>query len=225
METAATLHPIIPLIFPTKNVKESMDSDTAWRFYSHSIRRKPGDLKLHTHRVFFAIKNKNAERIAGSLHDLFYILKGSGENLRIRLLKASMPYLDREETLYFAMWIKLGINKGLGYKWIPCSVLSDGLYGPDQTLIDSIKVEKAEDSLSTLEQARSCMEYGQLNVAKTILEEALESEAGSADIEMIQDELNYLLRYSDSIQIEPNSEKTKSRFGNTIGKIKNKIFS
>ncbi len=223
-EVSTILHPIIPLIFPSDNIKEKVDPDTAWHFYSHFVRRNPENLKLHTQRVFFAIKNKNAKRLAGSLHDLFYVLKKSGEQLRIRLLKASLPYLSREEILYFAMWIKLGVNKGIGYKWIPCSVLSDGLYGPDQVLIDSNRTEN-EDTLSPLEQARSSMEYGQLDVAQQILEEALEEGAENADLKMIQEELSYLLRYSESRQIEPTKDKKTGRLNSALEKIKEKIFS
>ena len=51
-----TIHPMLPLIFPidgSGGLKENLDPDAAWHFYSHSIRRDPSNLKLHTHRVFF----------------------------------------------------------------------------------------------------------------------------------------------------------------------------
>ena len=214
---------VLPLVFPLQEgAKEHIDPSAAWHYYSHLICRNPKDLKLHTRRIFFAIKNQHSENLSGSLHDLFYVLKDAGTNLRIRLLKASIPYLSKEETVYFAMWIKMGINKGMGYKWAPGSVLSDGLFGPDQVLIKScIETTDNAEKLSPLEQARSCMEYGQLDVAKNILEKALEADA---DNKQLSDELDYLVQYTKSREIEPPKEKPKSRIGNTLNSIRKKIF-
>ena len=72
-----TIHPMLPLIFPidgSSGFKEKLDPDAAWHFYSHSIRREPGNLKLHTHRVFFAMQHKDASLLSGSLHDLFSLV-------------------------------------------------------------------------------------------------------------------------------------------------------
>lgn len=225
-----SVHPSLALIFPMeelpnadeKDSKEHIDPDTAWHFYSHSIRRNPTDLALHTHRVFFAMQHKDAAFLPGSLHDLFFVLKDAGEKLRIRLLKAAIPYLSQKDTLYFAMWIKTGIKKGMGYQWVNGSVLSDGLFGPDHDLITMHKSESDEETLSPLEEARSCMEYGQLDVAQQILEEAL---ALDSDNSMLQEELAYLEQYAKSREIQPTKKSTRSRFGNAIGKLKEKIFS
>ena len=226
----STMHPALPLIFPleglsTKDTKAAIhqiDPDTAWHFYSHSIRRNPNDLALHTHRVFFAMQHKDAELLAGSLHDLFYVLKDAGEHLRIRLLKASLPYLDKKDTLYFAMWIKTGIKKGMGYKWVKGSVLSDGLHGPDHPLIHIEKDESDEAKLSPLEEARSCMEFGQLDVAKNIQEEAL---AEDSENEQLLEELAYLKQYCKSREIQPDVEEKKKPLGDKFKKLKEKIFS
>ncbi len=232
MSSAATLslHPSLPLIFPLEELSkaekraalEDIDPNTAWHFYSHSIRRNPKDLSLHTRRVFFAMQHKDASFLAGSLHDLFFVLKDAGEKLRIRLLKASLPYLTRKETLYLAMWIKTGIKKGMGYKWVEGSVLSDGLHGPDQKLITMHKDAQDETELSPLEEARSCMEYGQLDVAKKILEEALEADS---DNDILLEELAYLNQYAKSREIQPLKNTEKGLFGNALNKLKNKIFS
>ncbi len=201
-----TIHPMLPLIFPideSRGLKETLDPDAAWHFYSHSIRRNPGNLKLHTHRVFFAIQHKDASLLSGSLHDLFYILKDAGESLRIRLLKASIPHLSKKDTLYFAMWIKLGIKKGMGYKWVSGSVLADGLNEADCPLVSKQSIEPSVDILSPLEEARSCMEYGQLDLAKEILIKAL---AEDGDDIMLQEELDYLIQYTKSREIQPSKE-------------------
>jgi len=201
-----TIHPMLPLIFPaneSSGPKEKLDPDAAWHFYSHSIRREPGNLKLHTHRVFFAMQHKDASLLSGSLHDLFYVLKDAGECLRIRLLKASIPHLSKKDTLYFAMWIKLGIKKGMGFKWVSGSVLADGLTEADRPLISKRAVESIVDIISPLEEARSCMEYGQLDLAQQILIKALAKDKENI---MLQEELEYLIQYIKSREIQPNKE-------------------
>lgn len=203
-ENTITISPLLPLIFPTTgDHKEQLNPDAAWHFYSHSIRRNPSNLKLHTHRVFFAMKHKDASFLSGSLHDLFYVLKDAGQSLRIRLLKAAIPYLTRKETLYFAMWIKVGIKKGMGYKWVSGSVLADGLVGPDQALFTKNSAEFTRPKLSPLEEARSCMEYGQLDVAKDILEKALKEDSSN---KALKEELAYLNQYTKSREIQPSIE-------------------
>ncbi len=220
-----SIHPMLPLIFPVtepiNGIKDQIDPDAAWHFYSHSIRRNPNDLKLHTRRIFFAMQHRNAELLPGSLHDLFFVLKDAGENLRIRLLKASAPYLTKKDITYFAMWIKVGIKKGMGYKWIPGAVLSCGLYGPDQTLLEMMPQENLQASLSPIEEARACMEYGQLEVAQRILEEALEKDSQN---KILIEELEYLSKYTKSKQIQPPKAAPQNIMKNTFGRIKEAIF-
>jgi len=206
-DNSITIHPLLPLIFPAEvpkgDSKEKLDPDAAWHFYSHSIRRKPTNLKLHTHRVFFAMQHKDATLLSGSLHDLFYILKDAGEGLRIRLLKASVPYLSKKDTLYFAMWIKVGIKKGMGYKWVSGSVLADGLVGPDKALVTKNAAEFTHAKLTPLEEARSCMEYGQLDLAQKILVQALVTDPSN---KALKEELVYLNQYTKSREIQPSKE-------------------
>jgi len=229
---ALSIHPNLKLIFPREgwvdtsvegdSEKEYINPDTAWHYYSHCIRRNPADLTLHTHRVFFAMQHNDAALLPGSLHDLFYVLKDAGEKLRIRLLKASLPYLSKQDTLYFAMWIKTGIKNGMGYQWVNGSVLSDGLYGPDQDLITMHKDEEDGVEISPLEQARSCMEYGQLDVAQQILQGALNLDPNN---KMLNEELVHLSNYVKSREIDPPKEKPKSGLGSAFGRIKEKLFS
>ncbi len=225
MSSAAeiSLHPSLSLIFPDENLPdEDIDADAAWHFYSHSIRRNPADLTLHTHRVFFAMNHRNATLLPGSLHDLFYVLKDAGENLRVRLLKASIPYLSEKDVLYFAMWIKTGIKNGMGYQWVNGSVLSDGLFGPDQELITLNSEESGDQGMSSLEEARACMEYGQLDVAQDILLKALEEDP---DNTLLLEELDYLNSYAKSREIHPEKEAKTKKFESVLSRLKKKIFS
>ena len=225
-----SIHPSLPLIFPleesmaagAKPATQNIDPDADCHYYSNSIRRNTRDLKLHTHRVFFAMCHKDAEFLAGSLHDLFYVLKDAGETLRIRLLKAAMPHMDKKDTLYFAMWIKTGIKKGMGYKWVKGSVLTDGLDGPDLGLVTMHSDSTGQAELAPLEEARSCMEYGQFDLARKILQQALKE---NSDDNTLLEELAYLDQYAKSREIQPDDESVKNKLGSAIGKLKDKIFS
>jgi len=226
-----SIHPSLKLIFPLEELsndglnsdayKEDIDADAAWNYYSHKIRRNPTDLTLHTHRVFFAMQHKDAALLPGSLNDLFFVLKDAGKKLRIRLLKAALPYLSKQDTLYFAMWIKVGIKKGMGYQWVNGSVLSDGLFGPEQTLITMTKSDVEDISSSPLEEAREFMEHGQLDFAQQVLETALQADP---DNNILIEELDYLNNYVKSREIQPEEKKPKSGLGKAFGMLKSKLF-
>jgi len=196
-----SIHPALALIFPSTE-PEDLDSCAAWNFFSHSLKRNPADLKLHVHRIFFAIQHKEATYLAGSLHDLFTILKDAGKNLRIRLLKASAPYLSDNDKKYYAAWIQAGEECGMDYKWVKGSILSPGLDAPDQRLITKHD-DAGAVTLSPLEEARSCIEYGQLDVAKNILEDTL---INDPDNLLIKEELEHVCSYIQ--KAEEIQEKT-----------------
>jgi len=179
---------------------------------------------LHTHRVFFAMNHKDASLLPGSLHDLFYVLKDAGENLRIRLLKASVPHLSQKDIMYFAMWIKTGIKNGMGYQWVNGSVLSDGLFGPDYELItmDSSYQQEQGEGASPLESARASMDIGQLDVAQDILLGALETDP---DNKVLLEELDYLNSYVKSREIHPEEEEKTKKYESVLSRLKKKIFS
>jgi hypothetical protein len=197
--TQANEKPALPLIFLTPEAinleKEKIDPDAAWHFYACSIKRFPGNLNLHTHRIFFAMTHKDGAFLSGALHDLFYVLKDAGEALRIRLLKASRPILGEHETAYFAKWIKSNAKKQMEYRWTAGSVLSEGLFGPDQDLLTVEKTAPQSVKLSPLEDAQSCIEYGQLEMAQTILQDALNNEDETDNKEALQQELDNIQRH------------------------------
>ncbi len=191
--------PSLPVIFLASESinleKEQANPDAAWQFYSHAIKRFPGNLSLHTHRVFFAMTHRDGAFLSGALHDLFSVLGDAGEALRIRLLKAAKPFLSESEIALFARWVKTDNKKPMEYRWCAGSVLSKGLVGPDQDLIEIEKTTAPTASLSPLEEAQSCIEYGQLEMAQTILNDALNNEDEIDNKEALQKELDNLQHY------------------------------
>lgn len=192
LNTSVSIHPILPLAFPPMagDIKDDINTDAAWHFYSHCIQRNPSDLKSHTRRIFLAMQYKNAKFLAGSLNDLFITLNTSGRQLRIRVLKASAPYLSKADIIHFAKWIKSETEDDFGYKWLLGSMLSKGLVEPNKPLF-SKDIEADNKQLSAIDEARSCMEYGQIDLAKKILEEAL---AVDKDNPLLKKELEILLK-------------------------------
>lgn len=197
----ASIHSKLPLLFPHeqlgKSTKEDIDSDAAWHFYSHAIRKNSHDLLSHTRRIFLATQYESSSFLSGALQDIFIILKDAGKPLRIRLLKASVPYLTEEEVIYFANWLKsdTGKNteKSYGYSWIPGSMLSKGLLATDNELITEDKAQTESTELSTLDEVQSYIEYGQLDLAKKTLEEAIAKDGTNLEL---QKELDNLLQYT-----------------------------
>ena len=217
-----SIHPALALIFLSEE-QEDLNACASWRFFSHSLRRNPANLKLHVQRIFFAIQHEDSIYLAGSLHDLFYVLKDAGKNLRLRLLKASAPYLNENDKKYYAAWVQAGEECGMSYKWVKGSVLSPGLYATDQVLITAPE-KTGVVTLSPLEEARACMEFGQLDVAKKILEDALSKDPDNV---LIKEELEHVLSYSqktEEIQAV-NKNEVKSTLGNKIKKFKDKLFN
>lgn len=193
----ASNHSMLSLIFPpaqAEGVKEEVDPKDAWHFYSHVIQRNPTDLKSQTRRIFFAMQYDDAKFLSGALYDLFVTLKGAGRQLRIRLLKASAPYLDKKEIIRFVAWIKSENEQDHDFCWISGSMLSVGLTESNKQLMTQHKEEVLKEKLSPIEEARSCMEYGQLDLAKKILEDALGLDKSNV---ALQDELKNLLAYMD----------------------------
>lgn len=198
-----SIHSKLPLIFPYEQLanspKEDIDSDAAWHFYSHAIQRNRYDLLSHTRRIFLAIQYKDSSFLSGAIQDLFIILKDKGRPLRIRLLKASAPYLNENEIIYFATWIKSGTeseeSKNYGYNWILGSMLSRGLLATDNALLTQETVATTEIKLSAIEEARSYIEYGQLDLAQKTLEEALALDENNIEL---KEELDNLLQYTNN---------------------------
>jgi len=199
----ASIQSKLPLLFPHeqlgKNTKEDINSDAAWHFYSHAIQRNTHDLLSHTRRIFLAIQHENSSFLSGALQDLFIILKDAGRPLRIRLLKASVPYLTEKDVIYFADWIKSEANtktgNNYGSNWVSGSMLSKGLFAADNELITKEKELTKNIELSAIDEARSFIEYGQLDLAKKTLEEAITQDESNLELKK---ELDNLLQYTNN---------------------------
>ncbi|MCK5902531.1 MAG: hypothetical protein KAG28_05225 [Cocleimonas sp.] len=168
---------------------------TAWRALSHHIVRYPLDLRVHTQRILLGQNNQDVKKfLPGSLQDLFLVLDNHGYPLRKQLLMLSEQYLSKEEYAFFNQWTTQNTKSNkVQHWWHLGSVLSTGSYGGEPL----VKEERAEvldtGYVSVLEEARACLDYGQLDVAQQLLEEAILKAPESEEIEK---ELLTIYQYS-----------------------------
>ncbi len=169
----------------------------AWRSLSHHIVRYPRDLRAHAQRILLGQNNDEiANFLPGSLQDLFLVLDNDGYPLRKHLLDLSEQYLTNEEFSFFSHWIKQNAkNDRTHHCWQSGSVLSTGSCGGKPLLKTQEENEIATTTAysDVLEEARACLDYGQLDVAQQLLEDEILKSPQSKEIE---EELLTIYQYS-----------------------------
>ncbi|MCK5814244.1 MAG: hypothetical protein KAH03_08290 [Cocleimonas sp.] len=170
---------------------------SAWRALSHHIVRYPRDLRAHTQRILLGYNNNEiANFLPGSLQDLFLVLDNNGYPLRKHLLDLSEQYLTNDEFSFFSHWIKQNSkNDKTHHCWQNGSVLSSGSCGGKPLLRqeESGETEAVAAYSDVLEEARACLDYGQLDVAQQLLEDEILKFPQSKEIEK---ELLTIYQYS-----------------------------
>ena len=178
-------------------IDQGYDPVTAWRALSHHVVRYPRDLRAHAQRILLGHHNSDVSSfLPGSLQDLFLILENNGYALRKNLLDLSAQYLTKKEVSFFTQWIKQNAKNDKRYHcWRTGSVLSTGSCG-GESLLDQEEQERESSTASytdVLEEARSCLDYGQLDVAQQLLEDEILKSPESKEIEQ---ELLTIYQYS-----------------------------
>jgi len=176
-------------------VGEEYDALSSWRTLSHHIIRYPRDLRAHTQRILLGQHNDEiANFLPGSLQDLFLSLDNAGYPLRKHLLSLSEQYLTNEEFSFFSKWIKQNSkNDKTHHCWQSGSVLSTGSCTGEPLLLQEKNTEEKVGYTNVLEEARACLDYGQLDVAQKLLEDEILKSPESKDIE---EELLTIYQYS-----------------------------
>ena len=140
-------------------------------FLTHAIARTPGDLYRHVQRINLYIKSVELEGLYGALLDLFISLKANGRPLRERMLKISKPLLDEEQYQFLLQHLNKGITAIDAVPRSNASVLAKGVVGTSQLVckLDNRKVQIQDP----LEEAYQYLEYGQIDQAQQVLEDAI----------------------------------------------------
>jgi len=184
------------------------DPLTAWRMLSRYVARHPTNLRVHTQRIFLAEDSMLRHCLKGALVDLSLSLNGKGTQFSQQLLEMIKDSLSDEDYDYFKK--SFGGNSNVidvFQKWVNGSVIANG--ADDGRLL--VKFDRGEQEVfsSRLEEARSCMEYGQLDEAIDILETEMLSQPDDTDIEA---ELLNLYQYlRDKGRFDSISNKLKEQ--------------
>lgn len=163
----------------------------AARLLAQRVHREPGDLRAHVLRIQLLIAAGSRRKLAGALVDLHIALAGGGDALRKRMMAAARPQLDHAQRALFDGFIDTPPTPRTVLDGIRGSVLSKGYEGSGELI--SQKTAQVGFS-SVLEEAMSCIEYGQVDEARVMLENAL---LESPDDEALCKELINLYGYLD----------------------------
>ena len=177
--------PISFVLASQKQLRFKMPQESAlksWRFYSHHIARFPLDLRAHAQRLFLGLDHGMDNRISGSIQDLFLALDNSGNALRNKMLEIAKPKLEKDDVAYFEKWLSSGKRSDFSHKL--GSILDNGLPGVPQKLVkpSQTQEESAASYDNIIDEARACLEYGQVEEAQKLLEDELQVNSDNADV-------------------------------------------
>ncbi len=190
--TASSAH--VPLSFKVTGMRElrfdtlsenetGVDSGLEiWRLLSHQIRRNPYDLRAHTQRILLTQHEDLHDRTSGSLLDLFLALGSSGLMLRTRMLDLCRDQLDEETVGLFDAWLKEGVEEQAG-GWMSGSMLSTGEIARGSKLLKQQRSVAESQYTDVLAEIQDHIEYGQIDLAQTLLESEILEGRATADLE------------------------------------------
>ncbi len=189
--------PDIPLIFSLPAVRhlriQGYEPTQVWRFLSHHVQRYPRDLRAHTQRILLAQEAVLQDRLAGSLQDLFISLGIHGRQLRQHLFDTVKNNLIPEDQEFFQRWLASENEPKTEQKCYKGCLLGTEQPLGSAKLIEIERSTQAAQYSNIMEEVVACLEYGQIDTAKDLLETELF--AGRADQAMAQ-ELASIYQYT-----------------------------
>ncbi|WGZ94570.1 MAG: hypothetical protein QJT81_00865 [Candidatus Thiothrix putei] len=210
--------PELPLVFSLASERQLRlhqhpEPLRAWRFLSHHIRRYPQDLRAHTQRILLAQHESLRDRLSGSLQDVFLALGQSGHLLREHLLNLVKDDLSRQDELFFQQWLEAASESETHQQWREGSVLSTGQEAAAVKLLTLERSQETAQYSNVMEEVFACLEYGQIDTARDLLE--AEVLAGNTD-ESIEQELVNIYQYTRSKDGLSNMIKQMQEAGREI---------
>ena len=141
-------------------------------YLGQQIKQRPRDLRAHMQRIFLLLEAAEEPQLFGALVDLFIVLGSAGTALKVRCLTQAAPVLTESHRLFLEQAAEGGLqpdNPTLAR--IRHSVLSMGFSG--RAAIVAKREQQSGGYQSPYDEAMACLEYGQLDEARRVLEEAL----------------------------------------------------
>ena len=140
-------------------------------FFVSRSARTPTDLRNHVQRINHEIRRKNPDGVYGAILDLFIILKDRGHPLRARMLKNARHLLKHEWFEQLSQRLDKGLTELDAMPLSHSSILSKG-YAKSLKLVEKIDAEPVHH-WDALQEARSHLEYDQVDQARCVLEAAV----------------------------------------------------
>ena len=168
------------------------DPGRAADFLAHAIARQPANLRRHVQRINLCFKHSDQSALGAALLDLFIGLGANGRPLRERLLKKCDAVLDPAIHAFLQQHLSTGLAATDALPDMADSMLSKGITG-DATAIIVAAGENPSDR-DYVAEAQSYIEYDQLELAQSTLEEGILQQPGQ--LQLHQDLLE-LYQYTD----------------------------
>lgn len=146
------------------------------------LRREPENLARHVRYIFSLLKMTPVSRDAlfGALVDLFIVLEDKGLALRRRMLVAAQASLPLSDVEFLRAHLSQGLQANAVINDAGLSTLTQSYSGSSAVLHKAKSMNQPE--LSLYEQAVSLLEYGDIDEAASLLEQALQQQPSDQQI-------------------------------------------
>lgn len=144
------------------------------------IQRNPRDLRSHVQRVLMLHALRDAPGVNGALIDLYLALGPNGMALRQRLLEGTADQLASTQLEFLSRHLETGLSGSEVIPDVSRSCLSKQVRGT--TAIVARKISGDAQTTDIVSLARESMANGQIKSAQLLLEGALETDPGRADV-------------------------------------------
>ncbi len=158
-------------------------NEQAMEYLTHKVSRNPSDLQSHTQRIYMYLADFDSNKVYSALLDLFIALGNKGFPLRNRVLQESRNILKRQQYEALKDKLQSGLSAHHSMPLAPSSVLTKSYCGHN-TLIRRITNSKpTSHTIDPLAEASQYLEYGQVEQAKTLLEDAVLEQPWRKDLQ------------------------------------------
>lgn len=141
------------------------------QYLTYQIIKSPNDFRSHIQRIYLLIQQRNTAALYGAIFDLFLVLGSNGLALRQRMLFNAQSLLAELDFNALQQTLESGLTSNIAISKPARAVISKGL-SVNQLFIDKVdSVNKT--SSDAVDDASSYLEYGQLDQAREVLEEAV----------------------------------------------------
>jgi len=149
-------------------------------FLAHQVARNPTDLRRHVQRISYFLIKRDGPGAYGAIVDLFIALGAKGIALRRKMLRTAIPLLSPDQRRALEEKLESGLSALDRMPLSRESILGKGIRGT--TRLVERNVVRVESDVDVLKEARSHLEYGQVDEARQVLEQAVLQDPAREDV-------------------------------------------